>query len=102
MPVIAGDILPRNHYIFVVRITHLVSMTTGAVPVPQPASGAPVAMVTNGGGDGPVPGGATGTGAAATQQTNQQLANTKEKTPMCLVNELARFNKIQHQVSGME
>ncbi|PNF27237.1 hypothetical protein B7P43_G05304 [Cryptotermes secundus] len=25
------------------------------------------------------------------------LANTKEKTPMCLVNELARFNKIQHQ-----
>jgi len=23
--------------------------------------------------------------------------NTKEKTPMCLVNELARFNKIQHQ-----
>jgi double-stranded RNA-binding protein Staufen len=25
------------------------------------------------------------------------LANTKEKTPMCLVNELARFNKISHQ-----
>jgi len=25
------------------------------------------------------------------------VANTKEKTPMCLVNELARFNKIQHQ-----
>lgn len=25
------------------------------------------------------------------------LANMKEKTPMCLVNELARFNKIQHQ-----
>lgn len=25
------------------------------------------------------------------------LANTKEKTPMCLVNELARFNKVQHQ-----
>lgn len=25
------------------------------------------------------------------------LANNKEKTPMCLVNELARFNKIQHQ-----
>ncbi|KAJ9592174.1 hypothetical protein L9F63_001290, partial [Diploptera punctata] len=29
--------------------------------------------------------------------TNSNLANTKEKTPMCLVNELARFNKIQHQ-----
>jgi len=28
---------------------------------------------------------------------NQKLANTKEKTPMCLINELARFNKIQHQ-----
>ncbi|XP_076282805.1 double-stranded RNA-binding protein Staufen [Lasioglossum baleicum] len=25
------------------------------------------------------------------------LANMKEKTPMCLLNELARFNKIQHQ-----
>lgn len=25
------------------------------------------------------------------------LANSKEKTPMCLVNELARFNKIKHQ-----
>lgn len=25
------------------------------------------------------------------------LANIKEKTPMCLVNELARYNKIQHQ-----
>ncbi|XP_012284626.1 double-stranded RNA-binding protein Staufen homolog 2 isoform X2 [Orussus abietinus] len=29
--------------------------------------------------------------------TNSNLANTKEKTPMCLVNELARFNKIPHQ-----
>lgn len=28
---------------------------------------------------------------------NSSLANMKEKTPMCLVNELARFNKIQHQ-----
>ncbi|XP_048508790.1 double-stranded RNA-binding protein Staufen homolog 2 isoform X2 [Athalia rosae] len=28
---------------------------------------------------------------------NSNLANMKEKTPMCLVNELARFNKIQHQ-----
>jgi len=25
------------------------------------------------------------------------LANTKEKTPMCLINELARFNKMDHQ-----
>lgn len=27
----------------------------------------------------------------------ESLENTKEKTPMCLVNELARYNKIQHQ-----
>nr|NP_001191404.1 staufen [Aplysia californica]AAO38741.1 staufen [Aplysia californica] len=27
----------------------------------------------------------------------QSLANTKEKTPMCLINELARFNKMSHQ-----
>jgi len=26
--------------------------------------------------------------------TSTTLANTKEKTPMCLVNELARFNKV--------
>lgn len=32
-----------------------------------------------------------------TNGTNTNLANTREKTPMCLVNELARFNKIQHQ-----
>lgn len=28
---------------------------------------------------------------------NDSLANNKEKTPMCLVNELARYNRIQHQ-----
>ena len=29
------------------------------------------------------------------EQTSQNnLANTKEKTPMCLINELARFNKV--------
>lgn len=29
--------------------------------------------------------------------TNPALANMKEKTPMCLLNELARFNRVQHQ-----
>lgn len=29
--------------------------------------------------------------------SNTDMANTKEKTPMCLINELARFNKIPHQ-----
>lgn len=32
-----------------------------------------------------------------TEQGIESLANAKEKTPMCLVNELARFNKILHQ-----
>lgn len=32
-----------------------------------------------------------------TSSVPSSLANTKEKTPMCLVNELARYNKIQHQ-----
>ncbi|KAL3892074.1 hypothetical protein ACJMK2_004311 [Sinanodonta woodiana] len=32
-----------------------------------------------------------------TLQQQQNLANTKEKTPMCLINELARYNKINHQ-----
>lgn len=32
-----------------------------------------------------------------TEEGIESLANTKEKTPMCLVNELARFNKILHQ-----
>ena len=30
------------------------------------------------------------------EHSNQSaLANTKEKTPMCLINELARFNKVK-------
>ena len=33
----------------------------------------------------------------ASGEVNNGLANIKEKTPMCLVNELARFNKISHQ-----
>lgn len=33
----------------------------------------------------------------STEQGIESLANAKEKTPMCLVNELARFNKILHQ-----
>lgn len=37
------------------------------------------------------------TNGAVTTEEQMNLANTKEKTPMCLVNELARFNKIPHQ-----
>lgn len=35
--------------------------------------------------------------AENTEKGIESLANAKEKTPMCLVNELARFNKIEHQ-----
>lgn len=28
------------------------------------------------------------------QNSTNNLANTKEKTPMCLINELARYNKV--------
>lgn len=33
------------------------------------------------------------------EKENANLANNKEKTPMCLVNELARYNKVTHQYS---
>lgn len=43
-------------------------------------------------------GGSNGSEASSKSEvTSNNLANTKEKTPMCLINELARFNKVQHQ-----
>lgn len=33
--------------------------------------------------------------AQSSCQQSQSLANTKEKTPMCLINELARFNRVR-------
>lgn len=33
-------------------------------------------------------------GTTSLLPTEQNLANTKEKTPMCLINELARYNKV--------
>ncbi|XP_076456798.1 double-stranded RNA-binding protein Staufen homolog isoform X2 [Babylonia areolata] len=41
--------------------------------------------------------GATSTTLSKDEKENSNLANTKEKTPMCLINELARFNKVNHQ-----
>lgn len=40
---------------------------------------------------------AGGDSPAAEQPGENSVANTKEKTPMCLINELARFNKASHQ-----
>ncbi|XP_052762983.1 double-stranded RNA-binding protein Staufen homolog isoform X2 [Mya arenaria] len=42
----------------------------------------------------------TPTGTILTNEdkgNSENLANTKEKTPMCLINELARFNRVTHQ-----
>lgn len=35
--------------------------------------------------------------SAVSGPPQENMANPKEKTPMCLVNELARFNRIQPQ-----
>ncbi|XP_049605242.1 double-stranded RNA-binding protein Staufen homolog 2 isoform X1 [Syngnathus scovelli] len=58
----------------------------GTGPSPTPACPAPAA------GFGDVPVSATPPGSP-----EENMANPKEKTPMCLVNELARFNRIQPQ-----
>lgn len=49
--------------------------------------------------DEPITSNAGGSSAAKdnTEKGLESLASTKEKTPMCLVNELARYNKLQHQ-----
>ncbi|XP_057680574.1 double-stranded RNA-binding protein Staufen homolog 2 [Corythoichthys intestinalis] len=58
----------------------------GTGPSPTPACPAPAA----GYGDAPV-------SATPPGSPEENMANPKEKTPMCLVNELARFNRIQPQ-----
>ncbi|XP_039982178.1 double-stranded RNA-binding protein Staufen homolog 2 isoform X2 [Xiphias gladius] len=58
----------------------------GTGPAPTPACPAPAV----GYGDAPV-------SATPPGPPQENMANPKEKTPMCLVNELARFNRIQPQ-----
>ncbi|KAJ3611081.1 hypothetical protein NHX12_021097 [Muraenolepis orangiensis] len=58
----------------------------GTGPVPTPGCLAP----SVGYGDDPV-------SATSPGPPQENMANPKEKTPMCLVNELARFNRIQPQ-----
>lgn len=79
---------------------------------PQPQQAQPHIIPAATAGNGVVP--INGAGPAVTQESaeaasvgqlgleydyedNCNLANNKEKTPMCLINELARFNKVQHQ-----
>ena len=47
--------------------------------------------------DEPTSSNAGSSAANNTEKGLESLASTKEKTPMCLVNELARYNKLQHQ-----
>ncbi|XP_072306839.1 double-stranded RNA-binding protein Staufen homolog 2 isoform X2 [Eucyclogobius newberryi] len=60
----------------------------GTSPAPAPTSGCPAPA--GGYGDTPVSDSPPG-------PSQENMANPKEKTPMCLVNELARFNRIQPQ-----
>ncbi|KAJ0022964.1 hypothetical protein NQD34_015098 [Periophthalmus magnuspinnatus] len=60
----------------------------GTSPAPAPTSGCPAPA--GGYGDTPV-------SASPPGPSQDNMANPKEKTPMCLVNELARFNRIQPQ-----
>ncbi|GBP70896.1 Double-stranded RNA-binding protein Staufen homolog 2 [Eumeta japonica] len=56
--------------------------------------------VVGGAGGAATSGGSAASGpgdAEAARPAPSALANSKEKTPMCLVNELARYNKIKHQ-----
>jgi len=62
-----------------------VSQTANDAFVPDSESSAPVSDA---------PATLTGASAAAAEHSDRPLANMKEKTPMCLINELARFNKV--------
>ncbi|KAM6900736.1 double-stranded RNA-binding protein Staufen homolog 2 [Xenentodon cancila] len=77
------------------------------VPPTAMASPGPLGLQPSVNGTGPAPtpacpAPAVGYGAAPVSATppgppQENMANPKEKTPMCLVNELARFNRIQPQ-----
>ncbi|XP_049776933.1 double-stranded RNA-binding protein Staufen homolog 2-like isoform X1 [Schistocerca cancellata] len=69
-----------THCTSTITVSNTATATTATATSPSPST-----STTN----------ATSSANSTTTSTN--LANTKEKTPMCLVNELARFNKIQHQ-----
>uniref|UniRef100_A0A672LIS0 Double-stranded RNA-binding protein Staufen homolog 2 n=1 Tax=Sinocyclocheilus grahami TaxID=75366 RepID=A0A672LIS0_SINGR len=65
----------------------------GTVPATMPTCPSPASGFV----DSTVPASPSGTGKLHTCPPQENMANPKEKTPMCLVNELARFNRIQPQ-----
>ncbi|XP_047527312.1 double-stranded RNA-binding protein Staufen homolog 2 isoform X2 [Vanessa atalanta] len=54
-------------------------------------------VIGSGGVEGEIPDAHAAEGEGEAARTSAAPANSKEKTPMCLVNELARYNKIKHQ-----
>ncbi|CAH2102852.1 unnamed protein product [Euphydryas editha] len=79
------------------------TVSSGGVAAVGGASGALAAGGGAGGAAGGTAGEADGVDAHAAEGEGEAArpsaapANSKEKTPMCLVNELARYNKIKHQ-----
>ncbi|CAG9796981.1 unnamed protein product [Diatraea saccharalis] len=78
------------------------TMVSGPPHVPpaaaSEAAAAGAAEARGEGGAGASEGGAgAGGDSEAARPAPPAAANSKEKTPMCLVNELARYNKIKHQ-----
>lgn len=74
-------------------ISGMTNLQPGITPGILPHSGL---MAMNG--NAPPPPAMTGGGVAPVGEYGDQtmdLANNKEKTPMCLINELARFNKVR-------
>ncbi|KAJ8736564.1 hypothetical protein PYW08_007220 [Mythimna loreyi] len=69
-----------------VPIAHAVVSTSSSTVVPHPAELPATAE-----------GGAAAPDDDVLDDSPRAEANSKEKTPMCLVNELARYNKIKHQ-----
>ena len=63
------------------------SMASAASMLPSNLGMGSTIPDVNGGGDAQEP-------IKLEDENEENMANTKEKTPMCLVNELARFNKV--------
>lgn len=70
-------------------------VTASNISVPQSPPQGQLTSVTSTGGT--APNSTAPSAGGGIIQPTVTMANMKEKTPMCLINELARFNKVQHQ-----
>uniref|UniRef100_A0A182XYW2 DRBM domain-containing protein n=1 Tax=Anopheles stephensi TaxID=30069 RepID=A0A182XYW2_ANOST len=107
-----GPLSKDSSALIAVKASSATSATASAIPTMVKQTGTSTGTTTttvtaNGGGPllvtttGLEPNGAANQSTAEGQHSPtdsiEALANIKEKTTMCLVNELARYNKIQHQ-----